>query len=95
MKTIKQASQCYAGINDDKSSNLAIVYDKYDLAISFISGIEFAQRWISVEEELPIGVWIIVKHDIIDSYGVCRIAGKIDYNFVKSTFTHWRPINLE
>lgn len=72
----------------------------------FKKGVEFAQRWISVEEELPkIGEKVITKmtKDKRTSYGIAtRIreeweinAHWIDHTFSNMTITHWRPIELK
>jgi len=44
MKTIAQAAEEYAN-NEKRTTN--------SLAAAFIDGAEFAQRWISIEDELP------------------------------------------
>lgn len=72
----------------------------------FKKGVEFAQRWISVEEELPkIGEKVITKmtKDKRTSYGIAtRIreeweinAHWIDHTFSNMTITHWRPIEIK
>ena len=72
----------------------------------FEAGVQFAQRWIPVEEELPeIGEKVITKmtKDKRTSYGIAtRIreeweinAHWIDHTFSNMTITHWRPINLK
>jgi len=72
----------------------------------FKKGVEFAQRWISVDEELPpIGEKVITKmaKDKRTSYGIAtRIreeweinAHWIDHTFSNMTITHWRPIELK
>ena len=72
----------------------------------FKKGVEFAQRWISVEEELPkIGEKVITKmtKDKRTSYGIAtRIreeweinAHWIDHTFSNMNITHWRPIELK
>ena len=73
---------------------------------SFKAGVEFAQRWIPVEEELPvIGEKVITKmtKDKRTSYGIAtRIreeweinAHWIDHTFSNMNITHWRPIELK
>lgn len=62
---------------------------------AFELGVEFAQRWIPVEEELPpINKWIIVikKHAFVESYYSIENCDKMSdfYNV-----THWRPIELK
>ena len=72
----------------------------------FKKGVEFAQRWIPVEEELPeIGEKVITKmnKDKRTSYGIAtRIreeweinAHWIDHTFSNMIITHWRPIELK
>ena len=72
----------------------------------FKKGVEFAQRWIPVEEELPkIGEKVITKmtKDKRTSYGIAtRIREEweinshwIDHTFSNMTITHWRPIELK
>ena len=97
MKTIKEAKDdCIldCGCLNYRESDYTAGYAN-GVDYGFISGVEFAQRWISVEEEIPRNVWLNVKHDLKNMYGVVNIAGSIDYNFVKSNFTHWRPIELK
>ena len=69
----------------------------------FKSGAKFAQRWISVEDELPEkGDIILVKTDngcIATAYLHGIKSGFITYGedaYVKfGTITHWRPIELK
>ena len=88
MKKIKEASHEYF-----RAAQLG--FENPGSEAGFKAGVEFAQRWISVEEEIPRNVWLNVKHDLKNMYGVVNIAGSIDYNFVKSNFTHWRPIEIK
>ena len=63
--------------------------------ISFIAGIEFAQRWISVEDELPkIGDHILIKlkRDKLKIWGIFNEDDRI---LVSNYATHWRPIELK
>ena len=76
--------------------------------ISFKAGVKFAQRWISVEDELPeVGVEVIVK-TINLKYSIAKMYTPKDYNgnilgekewkgsgTFKSSITHWRPIELK
>ena len=70
----------------------------------FKAGVEFAQRWIPVEEELPeIGEKVITKmaKDKRTSYGIAtRIreeweinAHWIDHTFSHMNITHWLPLS--
>lgn len=94
MKTIDEVSKEYA---ENKSSSDVF---KESHEKDFKAGVEFAQRWIPVEEELPpLGVLLQVK----------GIAGKgsLEYDFAKFEFrkglcnshliksTHWRPIEIK
>ena len=71
--------------------------------ISFKAGAEFAQRWISVEDELPeIGDIFLVKTDngcITTAYLHGIKSGFITYGedaYIEfGTITHWRPIELK
>lgn len=83
MKTIDEAANEYSCRKDNE-------YEAYS---GFKSGVEFAQRWIPVEEELPTDIWIVVKNDY--RYAATRISSDIDMKFVKSNFTHWRTIELK
>ena len=64
----------------------------------FIAGVEFAQRWISVEDELPNpGDDIILKlrEHPLKKYQVWHIADDYDIILVPVYATHWRPIELK
>ena len=66
--------------------------------ISFKAGVKFAQRWISVEDELPeIGDDIILKlrEHPLKKYQVWHIADNYDIKLVPVYATHWRPIELK
>ena len=99
MKTIERAASIYAEpIASDlshKSMDDLNICDLEDyIAESFKEGVEFAQRWIPVEEELPEKlVQVIVKLE--DGWCTCTwITEDGDFAFnVKPT--HWRPINLK
>ena len=112
MLTIEQASLEYAEheANDFPSGdcradmNLCEIEDWFKDA--FKAGAEFAQRWVSVEEELPeIGEKVITKmtKDKRTAYGIAtRIreewginAHWIDHTFSNMNITHWRPVNLK
>ena len=66
--------------------------------ISFKAGVEFAQRWISVEDELPeIGDEIIVKlkEHTLKKYQAWSIECRRDIEIIPVFATHWRPIELK
>ena len=61
---------------------------------SFVSGVEFAQRWISIDEELPpVSQQVIVK--LKNNWHACTWLlgdGTFAYNIKP---THWRYIDLK
>ena len=62
--------------------------------ISFKAGVEFAQRWISVEDELPEeSDFVLVK----TGSGCITTAyfHQEDSYFTSGIITHWRPIELK
>ena len=104
MKTIEQASQEYA-----KSLNLK-GHDSFDFETyakqDFKAGVEFAQRWISVEEEMPEkqGHYLVLAPKSFPKN--CRVVvaefyedNKMFYSessdYAIHDVTHWRPIELE
>lgn len=103
MKTIEQASVEY--------SKTQYGYDpimRFQCETHFEAGIEFAQRWIPIEEELPEVGEIVLVRTKINKVTTCEMyipkdyLGNIlgekewaaSYNF-KQAITHWRPINLK
>ena len=111
MKTIERAASIYAEpiatyAYYNGMDNLTYCDLEKCMVDSFKEGVEFAQRWIPVEEELPeIGEKVITKmaKDKRTSYGIAtRIreeweinAHWIDHTFSNMTITHWRPIELK
>lgn len=70
----------------------------------FKAGVEFAQRWIPVSEELPESnhkgkvltkglMGSMIKEEFIElaKYRNNKFSNEMDWKYV----THWRPINLE
>ena len=100
MKTIEEAAK------DFNDSHVNGHHPQKWVSDIFKAGVDFAQRWIPVEEELPeIGEKVITKmtKDKRTSYGIAtRIreeweinAHWIDHTFSNMTITHWRPIDLK
>ena len=104
MKTIEDSF-------DDFFFNLKKNHDVVDYLLnkkSFEVGVEFAQRWISIEDELP-------EEDKVNDFSVCILVKDMHgkamsayYDFKKCGFysnalskseligiTHWRPIELK
>lgn len=87
MKTIEQASENYALSLEDNDYTI-------ETKAAFQAGVEFAQRWISFDEEIPpIHTWLTVK--INDYYGTINTKYLDSEDFLKEKFTHWRLINLK
>lgn len=101
MKTIKEAAgDSYTIEVHDNKCNAGITFAKS----MFKCGVEFAQRWIPVEEELPVpDTLILVKTALGDVYTVFRRLPLFYMSNVGSRFnkveitgvTHWRPIELK
>ena len=92
MKTIEEAAKDYS-----KSKSSAEVF-RCAHETDFKAGVEFAQRWISVEDELPeIGDEIIVKlkEHPLKKYQAWSIECRRDIEIIPVFATHWRPIELK
>ena len=99
MKTIKQAKEEYS--DSLKLANVNGVdkeeFEEY-AQIDFQAGVEFAQRWIPVEEELPpIDIDVILKYRYFDRplywVGTINTIDRLEHFLKKHLlFTHWRPI---
>ena len=100
MKTVQSEAEEICIYVDNSCDTKTVAYE------SFLSGVEFATKWIPVDEELPrIGEKVITKmnKDKRTSYGIAtRIreeweinAHWIDHTFSNMTITHWRPIELK
>ena len=90
MKTIEEAAKEYEKIHyyvDEKEA--------------FKSGADFAQRWISVEEEMPENsdVVLIKEETLVNAitgYFSTYYKSWISYPFNKDVkVTHWRPIEIK
>ena len=89
MKTIEEAAKDYS-----KSKSSAEVF-RCAHETDFKAGVEFAQRWISVEDELPnIGDHILIwlKRDKLK---IWRIFNEDDRILVSNYATRWRLIELK
>lgn len=91
MKKIEQAAKEYA-----EYVSLHSVWTARNAETSFTAGVEFAQQWISVEDELPEdGQEIICKNDTYKSIHIFYKNGVFDEERLKTYYTHWRPENLK
>ena len=115
MKTIEEAASEYADrfykVIVEGTEIMSTIEELNMFARNdFKAGVEFAQRWIPVDEELPEEgevVYIIVEHRISDKFvqkrysiGTCKInafTGErwvTDNNHGLGRTTHWRKIEL-
>ena len=99
MKTIKEAAVDYAEETKDTSNGMFYA----DCQDSFKSGVQFAQRWIPVEEELPEtnefceSKKCIVKNATYNCVDIARYYSNTNMWYFDSTdfiVTHWRPIDI-
>ena len=97
MKTIEEAAtQSYINEVMTGGCNAGSTFGKE----MFIKGIEFAQRWISVEEEIPpFGIRVLIKNkDGFEWFGHTNHRGCINYENKNTScepkITHWRPIEV-
>ena len=97
MKTIEQAAKDYAERN-----TLNTGADRTKRENSFKAGSEFAQQWISVEDELPMKGECVLAKDQGNYFFVAELSvhGWIDtqrneYCDHYRKITHWRPIELK
>ena len=94
MKKIKEASHEYF-----RAAQLG--FENPGSEAGFKAGVEFAQRWISVEDELPeyhgIDFYVLMKNERLDSddINLGLIEGIDDVENVYQYATHWRPIELK
>lgn len=104
MKTIEEAATNAYGIEVLSSGcNAGVTFGKE----MFKHGVEFAQRWIPIEKELPEeGVPVIVMLGYkfvgtnIQATDICRLSENIWINCLRphhsnGNITHWRPIELK
>lgn len=94
MKTIEEAAKEYAG-NLSSSEIFRSQHDK-----DFKAGVEFAQRWISVEEEIPDRYYIpVIVKDSGGNWDKAVYSG-LGWKFANDNtdvgkITHWRPIEFK
>lgn len=87
MKTIEQASNDYALSRDDNDYTI-------ETEMAFEAGVEFAQRWIPVEEDLPEKQkQVIVKLE--NGWHTCTWLTEYGTFAFNVKPTHWRPIELK
>ena len=94
MLKIKEGAEIYYQSNEYHKSNSLNRFDNI-----FKAGVEFAQRWISFEDELPSG-YVTLKCKGSQTYVSVDFSGANDLDtqwlgieYYKAT--HWRPIELK
>ena len=103
MKTIEEAKDdCinYGCLKYRESYCTAVYANGIDYG--FEAGVAFAQRWISVEDELPFG-FVTLKCDSVfmqNAYVSVDFSGvnEVDTKWIATEYykaTHWRPIELK
>lgn len=97
MKTIKEAAKEYTRMTYEE------VYEPGDLSEQklqclndFKKGVEFAQRWIPVEEELPTYLTHVLLKSANGKVQIgCFMDGMFNIEYHNpNKVTHWRPIEL-
>ena len=89
MKTIEEASVEYSKKQYDHDPCM-----RFQCETHFEAGVEFAQRWIQVEEELPEKLVQVIVKLANGWHTTTWITENGDFAFnVKPT--HWRPIELK
>jgi hypothetical protein len=84
MKTIKQAAYDFSD-TDTYTRDIVV----------FKAAVEFAQRWIPVDEDLPQNeMEITAKNDYWKETFTFYTHGLRDEEYLRK-FTHWRPIELK
>lgn len=103
MKTIDEAAKEYAnGVFEDFIESVDF-FTSEDFENAILKGVEFAQRWIPVEEELPkverSGFSdLVLTKDCYDNVKLERYDFELKcFNELRYGFkvTHWRPIELK
>ena len=103
METIKEGAEIYYQSNEYQKSNSLNRFENI-----FKAGVEFAQRWISVEDELPntegeanrLSKVVIAKcEDLADEVSAYYDTITKDWRIYPSgqiiKATNWRPIELK
>lgn len=100
MKTIEEESNEYA------LRNASILQEKLSTK-SFTAGVEFAQKWIDVKDELPpMNIPVLVKMNYnynfteVEAIDVCKWNGELWINALRVQHSNggvifWRPIEYK
>jgi len=80
----------------DEMPRIRINSNNYTIKDAFKAGVEFAEQWIKVEDELPEikeDAYEVLVQNSDKRCKVIRIFDEGEVVFISSHFTHWRPIN--
>ena len=91
MKTIDEAAK-------ELKCPIIDLHNMIGFRAAFKKGVEFAQRWIPIEEELPpLNKWINVKYESSEGlyYGSTIMTDLFPMEVLKNNFQYWRLIELE
>lgn len=100
MKTIEEAAKEYTDSLKLDGCHYASkeLFEEYAEA-DFKAGVEFAQRWIPIEEELPKNIEIFWKGEFEYDKGYLDFRestfAEIKHLIKCTALTHWRPIELK
>ncbi len=103
MKTIDEKAKEYANCVFEDFIESVDFFTSEDIENAILKGVEFAQRWIPVEEELPkverSGFSdLVLTKDCYDNVKLERYDFELKcFNELRYGFkvTHWRPIELK
>lgn len=90
MKTIEEARQ--------DANDCILPKSAYEFDRGFDAGVEFAQRWIPVEEELPEVGFLVLTRSLEKLHRLAFHTGEFWMNnkgVAVLNITHWRPIELK
>ncbi len=79
----------------DYVNSTSITFPEDAVKKAFKSGVEFAQRWISVDDELPEKGDRILLKDKDDEIECWLVYHEYDVAFLMKRFTHWRYLELK
>lgn len=92
MKTIKEVAGYFYHNNTD---GLGESVDHVEFEAIFKAGVEFATKWIPVEEELPDEHEGLILLKYKDRIWIEYVYNMYNVQDVSMSCTHWRPINFE
>ena len=94
MKDLEEAAREYENkelhIEDGQYTSTAIIE-------AFKAGVEFAQQWISVEDEMPQvgGEYLVKRNEVLEIEKWTLNKNNVGFWWDYLGITHWRPIELK